>query len=641
VALLTDQETTTLVGRELQPWLQDLKPLWAEWNRLWKLWNVAKVTATEQKGALSKVQSAYPLYAVEQILPRILGNEPTMSYEPVDDEQDDLAAILLGKIVSYQMKRMGFEYHARDFIRQALVTGYSTAKVGWVQEWMVEEYDTTEQHPAVPEEPDGPTLTFAGRERRDVCTRNEPFVETVNNYDFVWPLYAKSLQDAPAVWQRTWVTMKRLRELEKEGIYGNVDQIVPDADGWVEAYQPQFDVQGLSPKPPTMQDPEDPNARVAVWERWTNTSVMAFANARVNLRNDPHPLGHNRKPFIDYAPIPRPFQLQGLGIIYPIEDSNDALSTLMRQVTDAITYQIAPMFKHTPGIDWTSVVIGPGRGVEVEDTEDVEPLSMPNVDIGAALQWAEAHRNDMERYSGVFEYGSGNFPQAGAHTATGVSSVIQEGMKRIEEMVNVFSYRSMHPFGYMLACMNKHFLDQNLLIDFSDDPKAQQAWQDFADNDQPDTGPLRRAWAAITGTSREQVEPPGRVQVPAAMAKPQGKLDPVPQVGQDKTLSETQHKSDITQTLQAIAPIISLPGAGGVDVKALTDWALKGMGVSKEDRVKILTTPPVQAAQQAAEAIPAGASGPSGPSGDAFPTGGVVGAPGAAGGSGGYGTSQQ
>ncbi|HET9676110.1 MAG TPA: hypothetical protein VFP21_01235, partial [Solirubrobacterales bacterium] len=161
--------------------------------------------------------------------------------------------------------------------------------------------------------------------------------------------------------------------------------------------------------------------------------------------------------------------------------------------------------------------------------------------------------------------------------------------------------------------LNAQYLDAAMLVDFSDDPQAQQAWEEFAGRELP---------------------PSGKAKVDASMLSAQGRLEPVPQVGQDKTLSETQKRSDAVQVPQALAPILSSPGAGGLNVKALADWVMKEMGVSQEDRGKIMQTPPVQAAQQMADAMPAGASGPSGPGGANLPTGGVVGAPGASGPSG-------
>jgi len=624
--VLSDTEVADLVGRELQPWENDLRPLWDVWNKSWAKWGVQPVA--DDDPFLSKVQSNYPTYAVEVILPRLLGEEPSMSYRAVDDDSDDVAATLLGKVVSYQMKRMGFEYAARDFVRQALVTNYSCAKVGWKRLSQIRTVQQREEHPIA----DGlGSATVVIDQPQSVVVCNEPFFEVVNNFDFVWPLYAKNLCDATAVWQRRWIKMRDLRDLQKRGVYTNVDQLTAaDTGRWTEAYQPQFDAQRLSPTNPVAQvAADDPDALVEIHERWEDDRLTVVAGRRVCLRDEPNPFWHKQKPFVDFTPIPRPFQLHGVSILQTINDSNESLSTLMRQVTDSLTYMLNPAWKATQGIDLDEFVLRPGAALTVDDTEDVAPLTMPNIDIADALQWREAHINDMERYSGVFEYGSGNFPQAGSHTATGVASVIQEGMKRLTEMVNVLAYRTMRPFGRMMESMNAQYLDAAVLVDFTDDPKAQEAWAKFKGIEQP-VGPFARMRDRMTGGEKP---PTGRGLVDPEMVKATGRLDPIPQVGQDKTLSDTQKRSDVTQALQAVAPILASP-QNPLNMKALADWALKGMGMPEEDRTKVLQTPPVQ--QMAAVTDATGgqpvASGPGG--GDNRSMGGVVGFPGAAGGSG-------
>jgi hypothetical protein len=182
--------------------------------------------------------------------------------------------------------------------------------------------------------------------------------------------------------------------------------------------------------------------------------------------------------------MPRPFQLQGMSIIDTINDINESLSTLMRQISDAITLIVNPVYKSTGGVDWGNFVMQPGAHLDLDDTEDVQPLIQPNVDLAAALQWRQAYQQDMQRYSGVFDI-EGGFSLGGTHTATGVSTVIQQATMRLTEIINVLSYRSMRPFGWMMERLNAQYLDQAVLVDFSNDPEAQQAWQSYVTDVQP------------------------------------------------------------------------------------------------------------------------------------------------------------
>jgi hypothetical protein len=340
-----------------------------------------------------------------------------------------------------------------------------------------------EQHPFVANEPDLGAYNVEIPQQVDEVTINEPRFEVVNVLDFAWPLYAKSLNDAKAVWQRRWLTIEELEEKAAQGVYQNIEQITPsDANRWTQAYDPQFAAQGLVGTPPMTQtgDTSDADALIEVWERWADDRLTVIANRRICIRDCPNPFDHKRKPFIDFTPMPRPFQLQGMSIIDTINDVNEALSTLMRQVSDAITLIVNPVYKSTGGVDWGNFVMQPGAHLDLDDTEDVQPLIQPNVDLAAALQWRQDYLQDMQRYSGVFDI-EGGFSLGGTHTATGVSTVIQQATMRLTEIINVLSYRSMRPFGWMLERLNAQYLDQAVLVDFSNDPQAQQAWQNYVD----------------------------------------------------------------------------------------------------------------------------------------------------------------
>lgn len=631
------QEVERLVSRELEQWEKDLRPLINRVNANWAKWNLQPVG--DDNPFLSNLQSSYPLYAVEQILPRIIGQAPAMSYTPLDSDRDSLIALILGKVVTSQMKRMGFEYESRDFVRQGLVAGYSIGKLYWDRRSAKQAVTNVEEHPIVGPEPDLGSFRVAVQGEEDVIICNEPRFETVNILDFVWPLWALSITQAPAVWQRRWLSMGELQDLQDRGVYQNVDQITSgDITRWQQAYDPQFNAQGLTVTPPVSDtsDPRDPNSRVEIHERWEDDRLTVIAARRICLRDEPNPFWHKRKPFIDFTPIPRPFQLHGQSIVDTIYDSNEFISTLTRQVSDAVTYLINPAFKSTEGIDWGNFVLQPGAHLDVPDTEDVQPLTLPNVNLGDALAWKQEIEKDMQKNSGVFDVSSG-FGFGGTHTATGVSQIIQQATMRITEIVNVLDYRSMRPFGWMMEQLNAQYFEQSAVLDFSDDPAAQDAWRQLVEQEQP-----ANIWDRVTRPFGKKpvetdTEPQSFYQIEPHMVKAQGRLDPIPEVGQDEQAMITQQRSDASQAAQAIAPILASP-MNPIDMAALADWMLEKYGVPERTRKQIVKTPPAQqAAIQNEAAGQNGSSGPSGPSGQNAPTGAPVGAAGAAGGVGPYG----
>ncbi len=618
MALGSDKKLDALV-QELTTWDKDLEPLRETMRLMWGEWTPSPPGAAEENPKnpfLSKVRIPWGHNAVETIVPRVVGFEPTIAYRALDDSDDIPIAHLMGGLVGWQLERMGFEYETRSFIRQGLIVGYTVAKIGWVKEELEIE---TEEESIV--QALGAIFRLKRPKKQTVTVRNAPFFETVDvaGGDFVWPQLAKSIDDASAVWQRRWVTIGHLEE--HADVYKDIDKIAHNAAGrYRDARRARADQQGATLSAGPDEGADRSEWIVELWERWTDDYLCAIANPLtdpVKLREDENPFHHGRKPYGDWSPVPHPFQMHGLGVIQTIYDQNEALNTLHRQVSDCLTYQLNPAFKSRGGLG-SQLSLFPGKNVDLDELEDIEPLNMPQVDLGAALAWVQGIKEDMQRTTGAFDWLAGA-PSRSSQTATEIATISEEGNKRISEMIQVFDERTMKRFGHLLAMMNAQYVDSSVVADFSDDPAAAQAWAELA--------------GAEAAVAQE-----GPVPLSPEMVKAKGRLEPLPQVGQDKMLSDIQKRSDATQAMQALAPLLSIPSVGmTVDFVALASWMLEQFGVDKMTRQKILSANPQQiqamVAQQALEntsnATPPGEE--SGPSGENAPTGDVVGAAGAAG----------
>ncbi len=588
---------------ELLTWEQDRDPLRKQWDDFWSRWELTPPNDVDNP-FISRFQAPYPFSHVETILPRIVGVDPTITYTAIDHEEDDPPAQMLSAVVGWQMHQMGFEHEIRAFIRQGLMLGYSVAKVGWVREVREETMEVLRE--AFDEDILQAYDTWED-EKIEIVTKNQGFMETVDIYDFLWPLNAVSIAKAPAVWQRCWVTLDDLEQNAKASNYTNLDKIPLGATGKRQQdLEHRYADQGLNPST-VMMSSGNGKSEIELWERWSDDRLVVIANRDQVIRDEINPFQHGQKPFIDFAPVERPFSMQGVGIIKMIWDMNEDLSALKRQRRDAVTFLINPMWKGTEGIDEDDVIIVPGGLLKVPDTDDIEPMTSPQIDIGASFQEEAQAKDDMQIVSGAYDYFSGLSPD-GNQTATGVSTITSEANKRIAEMIKVFSERSMKRFGDQMASLCVQYLDEEVAVPIWQYPEAQQAWET-----------LRRTAA------------PRIVRVGQADISTAGRVLPIPEVGQDKQLNDVQKRSDATQAIQAIAPLLASPQPV-VNPHELTDWILKQFGVSKYDRAKILDTsqqpqmPNVQ---------------PSSDGGSNAPTGAVVGAPGSAGGVGGSGLSQQ
>jgi len=131
VSKASDRELAQkLVDQELGRWEQNLRPLWDEWDGYWEKWAITTPDAADNPYQ-SKEQVPYPHSAVETLIPRILGEEPSMTYQATEDPEDELAAELCGAAATWQMQLMAFDQQARDWVRQGL-------GIGWRSTWEIQ-----------------------------------------------------------------------------------------------------------------------------------------------------------------------------------------------------------------------------------------------------------------------------------------------------------------------------------------------------------------------------------------------------------------------------------------------------------------------------------------------------------------------
>ena len=412
--------------------------------------------------------------------PTILGENPKITYVNSQFEEDDLPAALNTALAKAQLKRMRFDHHARDYIRQGVIKGYTIGKVGWIQEKAHLKVDTTETHTH-----QGEDFQITLAQPQLVTVRNEPFFEVINTWDFVWPLWARILEQCECVWQRRWVTMDYMHQMQKLKVYKNVDQVTPiDSGKFQESRSGQFAAQNLSLQGLQQNLGDDSYAygMVELWERWEDNRLIVIANRTTCVRDDPNPFDHKRKPFTDWAPIPAPFQMHGIGTMRVVHDANEQLGTMRRQMLDAVTFTINPMWKVPEGFDRNKIIFKPGGVVEIApDIEDVEPFNIPQVDIAGMLQADQMLKQEMEGTSGIQPLFGGAFQPGGSRTATGWQTIQNSANLRPTEMIKQFADRTMAPFAKMLLEMNAQFQEEDIVVNISDDPEAQEAWAKFVD----------------------------------------------------------------------------------------------------------------------------------------------------------------
>jgi hypothetical protein len=590
---------------ELRQWQSELTPLHQLWQRLWQRYRIIPGEVDQQNTFRAQIRVPYTHFHVETIVPRLVGSDIKLRYRAVDDQRDAPIAQMHTGLANFQADLMDLRHHFKRFVRQGAITGYTVAKDGWTRERQDVSYlEQTRQRSTEL----GTTFNVAvQRTDEGVVIRNQPFVETVYVGDFVFPLWAPSLNHAPAVWQRSWVPLAHILQYGREGYYSNVSDVEPDGvAGIMQSRDLQYAQQQISfTSTGTDSKTDDPEMQVVeLWERWSDDRLQAIASPGgkpVQLRDDPTPYHHQSKPFIDWSPVPEVFQMHGIGIVAGLYDLNEELTTLRRQRLDGVHFSVNPAMKGR-GFQSSQLQMYPGRYFPVDDMQDLQPVFMPQVDWGALERCEESIKLDMQNVSGATAPLTGDQSAGGqaASTATGIATLAGESNKRIDEMRDELATRALKRLGFHLASYNAQFSDATLAANFSDDPQALQSWQEMMGLDLAD-----------------EQERHGVVPIQQAMLQTHGRLAVVPDIGIDAERRLAEAAQWAQTLIQVVAPFLAMQPPP-LSVKELVDLVLEKMDVPPDRRKLILDNQEELAAfvaqQQAAQQ-------PSGPGGDNAPTG--------------------
>ena len=117
--------------------------------------------------------------------------------------------------------------------------------------------------------------------------RDDPTLEVRDIRDFMWPESATSIETAPWVIDRTFVTYETLQRLEALGVYKNTKYIE----------ETRFDTVGIDPdvvkdRESHLRGVDRTKGLIEIVELWSNDKVVTLANQQVLLRNEPNMFWH-------------------------------------------------------------------------------------------------------------------------------------------------------------------------------------------------------------------------------------------------------------------------------------------------------------------------------------------------------------
>ena len=277
--------------------------------------------------------------------------------------------------------------------------------------------------------------------------------------DFIWHSSATSMDTAIRVTHRVWKDFGELKELERQGIYKNVDQLLESQDQSNDK---------LANREQDLFSIDRTKDKIEVLECWIDHGrrVVSIGNRKVLLRDTGNPFRfehlQNRFPFVVCSTTPDLFRIPGVGEVELIHEIQEMLWTLMNQRLDnlqLINNAIVLMREDIDDPD--SFDFYPGARNLVSDPSQVT-MWTPEANIADLSMNAEGvARNDLLNLVGASQMASGNLDTG--DTATQANLVMSLAQRRLSMKKQLTKWAARRTGEHWLA-LNQQMITKDRFV---------------------------------------------------------------------------------------------------------------------------------------------------------------------------------
>lgn len=388
---------------------------------------------------------------IETIAPRMVANEPTGSFYPV--EGGDIATNeILNALVKYDWRRATMFPKLVNFVKTLLLFGTSFGRTYW-------DFRECDKQRMVPKKLNGKTVwTPTNKETYKYTEYDGPNFEVLNIYDCFPDPNATNLDNMRWFIYRSF---KTLDELEKENdargaeYWKNLDKLKTavkekkDRDDRKRGYQPQ-DINYrehrrvmLSTQELHGEDTSNPEFVVLIRytkDRW----LFSVPEYGVVIRDVENPYFHGELPIIYGVDYPYPGELYGMGEIEPVDRIQRAINAVLNQRLDNVQLVLRNMWKvkKNSGVDMHTLVSAPGNIITTDDMDAIDVFQVPDVTGPTFVQTMNYLTAAMQNGSGITDYTTGiqEGPSVANKTATGIRLVQQEANAQFKLKIQLFNH---------------------------------------------------------------------------------------------------------------------------------------------------------------------------------------------------------
>lgn len=301
-----------------------------------------------------------------------------------------------------------------------------------------------------------------------------PLLRTTGFWD-VFPVPgSKRISKSRGLFAREFMGMDDLVQLQKMGVYQNVEQITDkalDEDKWHKALLEELGITNYV-------DTDD----IEIMHYFSGGHVISFANRRVFLRDSTIPqmtqLGPMvsspfpyDNPLVQYKYVPIPDEFFGMGIPEILEVLQEDKNLIRSARRDNIDLCINKILQTKEGSDFNYDLIRFFPGAIWPDTlGKIEPLEIQDVTQSSYQEEARI-QSDMENALSLFGYARGMTPQ---HTEqpTTVMKLQQASMNRQDINVKMAETTVLQEIARKIVALNRRYMKQQTYEAIIGEPDA-------------------------------------------------------------------------------------------------------------------------------------------------------------------------
>ncbi len=388
---------------------------------------------------------------IETITPRMVANEPTGSFYPVE-EGDVKTNQILNALIKYDWRRAVMFPKLVNFVKSLLLFGTSFGRTYWD----FREQDKTRMEPKKIN--DKMVWTPTSTETTTRTVYDGPNFETLNIYDCFPDPNATNLDNMRWFMYRQFKTLKELKdENDARGseYWKNLDKLedaveakakednrkkgyVPEDINYREHRRVMLSTQELHG-----EDKSNPEFVILI--RYTNERwLFAVPEYGIVIRDVENPYFHGALPIIYGVDYPYPGELYGMGEIEPVDRIQRAINAVLNQRLDNVQLVLRNMWKvkKNSGVDMHTLVSAPGNIITTDDMEAIETVQVPDVTGPTFVQTMDYLTSAMQNGSGITDYTTGiqQGPSVANKTATGIRLVQQEANSQFKLKIQLFNH---------------------------------------------------------------------------------------------------------------------------------------------------------------------------------------------------------